>query len=114
MSFAGVGTSGTAGSGAIGACASGSARSGAPTASLTTTKNNSLVVGVGTDGERAVARTIGTGQTMVHQMLATSGDTYWVQRRTSTTPASGTLVTINDTAPTNDRYNLSICEIVTP
>ena len=27
------------------------------------------------------------------------------------TPAAGTSVTINDTAPTNHRYNLTICEI---
>jgi hypothetical protein len=25
---------------------------------------------------------------------------------------AGTVVTINDTAPTGDRYNLSICEIL--
>ena len=48
---------------------------------------------------------------MIHQDLATSGDTYWVQRQTSRTPSSGTTVTINDTAPTGDHYNLSICEI---
>ncbi len=27
-------------------------------------------------------------------------------------PASGTVVAINDTAPTADRYNLSFCEIL--
>jgi len=35
-----------------------------------------------------------------------------VQRQTSTTPASGTVVTINDTAPTTDRYNLAIVEVL--
>jgi hypothetical protein len=40
------------------------------------------------------------------------GDTYWVQRQNSTTPVAGTVVTINDTAPTADRYNLSIVEIL--
>ena len=49
---------------------------------------------------------------MVHQYLATTGDTFWVQRQTSTTPASGTAVTINDTAPTGDRFNLSLCEVL--
>jgi hypothetical protein len=49
---------------------------------------------------------------MVHQYLATVGDTYWVQRQNSTTPVAGTVVIINDTAPTGDRYNLSICEIL--
>jgi hypothetical protein len=40
------------------------------------------------------------------------GDTYWVQRQNGATPLSGTSVTINDTAPTGDRYNLSLCEIL--
>jgi hypothetical protein len=69
------------------------------------------VVGVGNDFDRAVARTVGSGQTLVHQLLSSTGDTYWVQRQTSPTPSSGTTVTINDTAPTNDSYNLAICEV---
>ncbi|MGJ0483523.1 MAG: Ig-like domain-containing protein [Methylomicrobium sp.] len=49
---------------------------------------------------------------MVHQYLATIGDTYWVQSQVSPTPTSGTVVTINDTAPAGDRYNLSIVEVL--
>jgi len=115
MSFKNVNTTGTSGSGAIGATASKGAASGAPTASLVTTKNNSWVVGGGDDWDTSTARTLGTGQTMVHQDLATSvQDTYWVQRQTAPTPTLGTTVTINDTAPTKDRWNLAICEILTP
>jgi hypothetical protein len=51
---------------------------------------------------------------LVHQDLATVGDTYWVQMLSAPTPTVGTVVTINDTAPTNDRYNLSIVEVKTP
>jgi hypothetical protein len=112
MSFTGVKTSGTNGSGAIGVTASANASSGAPTAKLVTTQNNSWVFGVGNDWDNALARTLGSGQTMVHQYLSTVGDTYWVQRQTNTTPTSGTNVTINDTAPTTDRYNLSIVEVL--
>ncbi len=112
MSFKGVDTSGTAGSGAIGATGSGSAPTGAPTASLVTTRTNSFVVGVGNDWDNAIARTVGANQTLVHQYLATVGDTFWVQRTTNTVPAVGTSVTINDTAPTTDRYNLTICEVL--
>jgi hypothetical protein len=112
MSFTGVDTSGTNGSGAIGAITGKSATTGAPSATLITTRNNSWVVGVGNDYDKAVARTIGPGQTLVHQYLAPVGDTYWVQRQSSATPVSGTTVTINDTAPTADRYNLAICEIL--
>jgi hypothetical protein len=113
MSFKGVPTTGgTNGSQAIGAIGRGNARPGAPTASLVTTRNNSWVFGVGNDYDNAISRTLGSGQTMVHQNLSPAGDTYWVQRRNNPTPASGTTVTIDDTAPTGDRYNLSICEIL--
>ena len=40
------------------------------------------------------------------------GDTFWVQRTTNPVGATGTVVTINDTAPTADRYNLTLCEIL--
>jgi Domain of unknown function (DUF4082)/Bacterial Ig-like domain/Bacterial Ig domain/SdrD B-like domain len=112
MSFAGVDPSGTNGSGAIGATASANASSGSPTASLVTTRNNSWVFGVGNDYDNAIARTPGSGQSLVHQFLASIGDTYWVQMQNAPTPTSGTTVTINDTAPTTDRYNLTICEIL--
>ncbi|HTT17813.1 MAG TPA: N,N-dimethylformamidase beta subunit family domain-containing protein [Candidatus Sulfotelmatobacter sp.] len=112
VTFTGVDTTGTGGSGAIGATGTGNAKSGAPTASLTTTRNNSWVFGVGNDYDNAIARTPGANQTVFHYYLSTAGDTYWFQRQNSTTPTSGTVVTINDTAPTTDRYNLSICEIL--
>jgi uncharacterized protein DUF4082/Big-like domain-containing protein len=114
VTFKNVDTTGTGGSGAIGASASANSAGGAPTATLVTTRNNSLVFGVGNDFDNAVARTLGPGQTMVNQYLATIGDTYWVQRTTSAVPAAGTSVTINDTAPTADRYNLTIVEILPP
>ncbi len=107
MSFAGVNPTG-----AIGAVGGKSAASGAPTATLVTTGSNSLVVGVGNDYDNAITRTVGAGQTLIHQDLTATGDTYWVQMQASTIPASGTTVTINDTAPTKDRYNLSIVEIL--
>lgn len=112
MSFTGVNTSGTNGSGAIGATSSASASSGAPTATLVTTQSNSWVFGVGNDYDNAISRVPGAGQRLVHQDLATVGDTYWVQMQNSPTALSGTSVSINDTAPTNDRYNLSAVEIL--
>jgi hypothetical protein len=112
MSFSGVDATGTNGSGAIGATATGNAATGAPTAKLSTTRGNSLVVGVGNDYDDAKARTIGTGQTLIHQFLSPTGDTYWMQRQTAATPLSSTSVTLNDTAPTADRYNMAICEIL--
>ena len=107
MSFAGVNPAG-----AIGATKGASASTGAPTASLVTTGNNSWVLGVGNDFTNAISRTVGTGQVLIHQDLTSTGDTYWVQRQASAIPASGTTVTINDTAPTKDKYNLSIVELL--
>ena len=112
ISFTGVETSGAYGSGAVGAIASASASSGAPSASLITTRDGSWVFGVGTDWDHAVARTVGPNQTIVHQYLASVGDTYWVQRQNNPTPVGGTRVTINDTSPTGDRYDLSLVEVL--
>ncbi len=112
MSFAGVNTAGTNGSGAIGATGTASATSGAPQASLVSTSSNSLVIGVGNDTDSAKSRTVGAGQTMVHQYLTTTTDTYWVQRVINQTAPRGTTVSISDSAPVNDRYNLSIVEIL--
>jgi hypothetical protein len=112
VGFTGIDTSGTTGSGAIGATGSSSANPGAPSASLVTTRNNSWVFGVGSDWDSATARTLGANQTMVNQYLASVGDTYWVQRQNAPTAASGTTVTLNDTAPTTDRYNLTIVEVL--
>jgi hypothetical protein len=112
MSFSGVNTSGTNGSGAVGAVGGASASSGAPAATLVTVGAGSWVLGVGNDFDSAISRTLGTGQTLVHQYLATTGDTYWVQRLSSPVVNVGTSVTINDTAPTKDRYNLTIVEVV--
>ncbi|HJV98506.1 MAG TPA: galactose oxidase-like domain-containing protein [Arthrobacter sp.] len=97
---------------ANGAVAGAGAASGAPTASLTTTRAGSWVWGVGTDWMSPTARTVGPNQTLVDQFLAPAGDTYWLQRQNAATAATGTLVTINDTAPTNDMWNLAVIEVL--
>ncbi|WP_144658627.1 galactose oxidase-like domain-containing protein [Paenarthrobacter nicotinovorans] len=94
-----------------GATLGANASSGAPTATLTTTRAGSWVWGVGTDWSNPIARTPGSNQTLVDQFLAPAGDTYWVQRQNSATPSNGTSVTINDTSPTTDRWNLAIIEV---
>src|SRR6185437_7796732 len=112
MSFRGVDITGISGSGAIGATGTGNANPGAPAAVLTTTRNGSLVLGVGNDFDNAIGRTPGPNQSLIHQFLAPVGDTYWVQMLNGAIPLSGTAVVLNDTAPVGDRYNLSICEIL--
>ena len=70
------------------------------------------VWGVGTDWTAARSRTVGAGQTLVDQYLSPSGDTYWLQRTNAQTPAAGTAVTINDTAPTADKWDLALVEVL--
>jgi beta-lactam-binding protein with PASTA domain len=101
------------GSGGVGASGVGAAPSGAPAISLTTTRAGSLVYAVGNDWDRAVARVLGPGQSMVHQFVDTLvGDTFWVQQRVGTVASAGTVVQLNATSPTNDRWNFAIVEIV--
>lgn len=94
------------------ASTSAAAATGAPTATVRTTHANSWVWGVGADWSNATGRTAGAGQTVVDQYLAPVGDTYWVQRTSATTPAAGTAVTLNDTAPTGDMWDLAAIEVV--
>jgi hypothetical protein len=97
----------------VGASASANAATGAPTVALTTTKAGSWVYAVGNDWDRAVARTVGAGQAIVHQFVDSSiGDTYWTQSATGPTAALGTVVSMSDTAPTNDRWNFTAVEVL--
>lgn len=96
----------------LGATGGASAASGAPSASLTATSTGSVVWGVGDDWDRATARTVGANQTLVDQFLATGvGDTFWVQRIDSPSTV-GQVMTVSDTAPTTDQWNLATIEIV--
>ena len=114
VSFTGIDTSGVNGAGAIGAVKVAGASSGAPSATLVTSRNNSLIFGVGNDWNHAIPRTVGPNQALVHQFLAPVDDTYWVQRFVAPIPVSGTSVTLNDVAPTTDRWNLAVVEIKAP
>ena len=92
------------------------AASGAPAASLTTTRANSWVIGVGTDWDAARVMVAGPGQTIMNQFRPIVGDTYWTQRTTNPVAAAGTSVTISDTygVAMPDRWNLALIEIRTP
>ena len=95
----------------IGAGEGAHAKTGPPTASLTTTADDSWVFGVGNDWDRSRRRRLGPNQTMVSQSINRGNDTHWVQRTRESTASAGTRVTINDTAPTLDRWNLRIVEV---
>jgi hypothetical protein len=102
-----------AGAGGVGASSGAGAATGAPRVTLTTTAAGSWVFGTGNDYDAATARTVGAVQTMRHQWLDTgSGDTFWAQGQTSPTSTAGTVVSIDDTAPTNHQWNLASVEVV--
>jgi hypothetical protein len=72
----------------------------------------SLVYAVGNDFDRGIARTMPAGQTKVHEFLAPSGDTFWVQSANAATTAAGATVTLNATVPAPaDQFNLAIVEL---
>ena len=96
----------------VGASAAASAATGAPSVKLTTTGSTSLVFAVGHDWDRAVARSLPAGWVLLDQWLSTStGDTYWSQYTNTPIPAAGTVVTVSDTSPTNDQWNLVAIEL---
>ena len=82
------------------------------TATLVTQAAGSLVFGVGNDFDRAVARTVGAGQTKLHEFLAPTGDTFWMQSVNAASAAAGQSITANATAAgAADQWNLAIVEI---
>jgi len=98
--------------GGDGATIAAAGTTGAPTATLSPTKTGSWMWAVGNDWDRAVARSVGANQITADEYLAPVEDTFWVQRQTApSTGGSLVPVTINDTAPTNDRWNLAVIEI---
>jgi len=95
----------------VGASNTANGATGAPRVTLVTQGDGSAIYGVGIDFDRAVARTVPAGQTKVHEFLAPSGDTMWMQSLNATTAPAGSTVTLNDTAPANDQWNFAIVEI---
>ncbi|HEU5356672.1 MAG TPA: RHS repeat-associated core domain-containing protein [Actinocrinis sp.] len=96
----------------VGGSQTADAPTGAPTGTLTTSQPNSWVWAAGDDWLKSIKRTPGPDQTIVHTATDKVGDTYWVQSTSAATPAAGTAVTINDTAPTADPYNLVLVEVL--
>ena len=101
------------GAAGIGATAAASGHAGVPTSvTLSATRFGSFFYAVGNDRNGAVPRTPGANQTLVHQSLSDTGDTFWVQRFSGPAPSVGTLVTLNDTAPADHVWNFAAVEIL--
>ena len=96
----------------VGASAAASAASGAPGLTLKATAAGSVAYAVGHDWDSATAHVPGTGQSLINQWLdAGTGDTYWAQSTTSPTTTAGQAVSLNDTQPTKDQWNLAAVEV---
>jgi hypothetical protein len=101
------------GASAIGASAGASAASGAASLTLTTTKARALVYGVGNDWDNSIPRGLSAGQIMVREWVDTAaGDTFWFQAWPGTIVNAGTSIEVATTAPTQDRWNFALVEIV--
>ena len=97
----------------VGATAHASGSSGAPHLTLKTEAATSLVFAAGNDWDRAAARKLPVGWVMLDQWLNTgTGDTYWSQYTNHPTGKAGTRVSVRDTKPTNDNWNLAAVELV--
>jgi hypothetical protein len=99
-----------------GATAGNHSNNATPTVSLTTTAAGSFVVGGVANWSNSVFPTVPAGQTVVFngitmETVQPNTASAWVQAASSPV-ASGTIVTINDTAPTNIEYAMAIAEIL--
>jgi hypothetical protein len=96
---------------AVGATAVGGAAAGAAVVALTTTRGGSLLWAVGHDGSQAVTPTPLVGQNIVHQFLdRAAGHASWVQTA-GRISAANSVVTLGDSAPILDRWDLVAVEI---
>ncbi|WP_194917016.1 Ig-like domain repeat protein [Catenulispora rubra] len=97
----------------VGASAAAGSSTGLGHVSVTTTAAGSQVYGAGEDYTNAQSRTVASGQRLFSQWVDTAvGDTFWTQGTTGTTIPSGTKVTLSDTAPTGDTWNMAAVEVL--
>jgi beta-lactam-binding protein with PASTA domain len=87
---------------------------GDPTATITTTRANSWVFGVGVDWDLNHVLTAGPGTTIINQFVPSSLDTYWSVRSTAPQVLAGVPVTLSVTGTGTDRWNFAVIEIRQP
>ena len=113
VGFTGAANSLAGAASAIASNAQGSATQ--PSATITTTRANSWVFGVGTDWQGPETIAVGAGQTLVKQSSVTAiTDTYWTQRITTPQVLAGVPVTVSATGTGTDRWNFAVVEIRQP
>jgi len=85
-----------------------------PSATITTTRANSWVYGVGVDWDLGRVLTPSANATIVNQVISSSSDTYWVERITTPQILAPVPVTIGVTGTATDRWNFAVIEIRQP
>jgi hypothetical protein len=96
----------------IGASAGGSAARGTPSVRLTTTGATSLVFAAGNDPARAEARSLPDGWVLLDQMVdARIGRSSWTQYTNDPTGFAGSRITVADSRPPGDPWNLVAVEL---
>ena len=97
----------------VGSSVAASAAGGSPEATLTTTEAGTLVYAVGEDSTAAAARTLASNQVLLSEDLDTAkGNTFWSQYQGATTGPLGEIVTLADTAPSGDAWNMAAVEVL--
>jgi hypothetical protein len=85
---------------------------GTPACSLTTTEPDSWVWAEANDWGASTVPTPSSGQTAIGISDGANRKTFYTQYTNAYTPASGTKVTIGDSAPTSEPFNLVAVEIL--
>jgi hypothetical protein len=93
-----------------GALAKATATTGAPKVTLKTTHIDAWVIAMGDNWAHAVTPTPVTGQYLVSR-VTDSTDTFWAQATTPLVATAGTSVTISDTTPTTNPWDLFVLEV---
>jgi hypothetical protein len=96
----------------VGSSSAASAPGGAPAVSFVTSEAESLVFAVGEDPGAATARSLGSEQVMLSQQVdAAAGATFWTQLLGKVTGPAGEIITLGDTAPEGDPWNMAAVEL---
>jgi hypothetical protein len=93
-----------------GSLAKATATTGVPKATLKTAHGDAWVLAMADDWAHSVTPKPATGQFMVSRVTDTT-DTFWAQASSQLVAAAGTSVTISDSAPTTDPFDLIVVEV---
>ncbi len=99
------------GAAGVGVSAAAGELKGAPSIELSSSGVGSVGFATGNDWDAAIARTLGSNQQLLYQDLEATGDTFWTQFTTNASSGPGQPITLDDTAPGQDRWNLAAVEV---